>query len=167
MKYSVFLQEPYGFRPLWTLLGAGMVLAAALLWALLRRLEDEICPLPEWLVGMRLTRIGDRLLAAPADAPALSGIKVVSPGLWLMRVGRSHIEPEHPLAMALTGARRTASLDDAAAARYLAGEALPVEGPRGWTLVTWRGMPLGWGKQTGDTLKNHLPKGLRRTIILT
>ena len=135
--------------------------------ALLKRLEDEICPLPDWLAGMRLTRIGDRLLAAPADAPALNGIKVVSPGLWLMRVGRSHIEPEHPLAMALTAARRAAALDDAAAARYLAGEALPVEGPRGWTWVTWRGMPLGWGKQTGDTLKNHLPKGLRRTIILT
>ena len=135
--------------------------------ALLKRLEDEICPLPEWLAGMQLTRIGDRLLAAPADAPALNGLKVVSPGLWLMRVGRSHIEPEHPLAMALTGARRAAALDDAAAARYLAGEALPVEGPRGWTWVTWRGMPLGWGKQTGDTLKNHLPKGLRRTFILT
>ena len=135
--------------------------------ALINRLEDEICPLPEWLNGMRVGLCGDRLLAVPAEAPALNGIKVVSPGLWLMRVGRSHIEPEHPLAMAIPVARRCADLDDAAAARYLAGEALPVEGPRGWTLVTWRGMPLGWGKQTGDTLKNHLPKGLRRTIILT
>ena len=135
--------------------------------ALLKRLEDELCPLPGWLSGMRVGLCGDRLLAVPAEAPALNGLKVVSPGLWLMRVGRSHIEPEHPLAMALTGARRAAALDAAAAARYLAGEALPVEGPRGWTWVTWRGMPLGWGKQTGDTLKNHLPKGLRRTIILT
>ncbi len=135
--------------------------------ALLKRLEDELCPLPGWLSGMRVGLCGDRLLAVPAEAPALNGLRVVFPGLWLMRVGRSHIEPEHALAMAIPEARQSVGLDDAAAARYLTGEALPLEGPRGWTRVEWRGMPLGWGKQTGDTLKNHLPKGLRRTIILT
>jgi NOL1/NOP2/fmu family ribosome biogenesis protein len=133
---------------------------------LLKRLEDEIGPLPDWLDRMRVTLAGDRLLAVPADAPDLNGVRVVTPGLWLMRAGRSHIEPEHPLAMALDTSRLTAELDDRQAAAYLSGEALPVDGPRGWTLVTWRGMPLGWGKQTGDTLKNHLPKGLRKGINL-
>ena len=132
---------------------------------LLHQLDREICPLPDWLEDMRLTLSGDRLLAAPADAPGLGGIKVVSPGLWLLRAGRSHIEPEHPLAMALADTRRTAALDDAQAAAFLAGEALPIDGERGWTRVAWRGMPLGWGKQTGEILKNHLPKGLRKTIF--
>ena len=131
---------------------------------LLERLEREICPLPEWLGGMRVTLNGDRLLATPADAPALDGVKVVSPGLWLLRVGRSHIEPEHPLAMAIAQARRRAELDDRQAAAFLAGEALSLSGEPGWTWVTWRGLPLGWGKQTADTLKNHLPKGLRKSI---
>ena len=129
-------------------------------------MADEICPIPDWLTDMRTTLAGDRLLAVPADAPELNGVKVVTPGLWLLRVGRSHIEPEHPLAMALSASHLSADLDDHQAAAYLSGEALPVDGPRGWTLVTWRGMPLGWGKQTGDTLKNHLPKGLRKGINL-
>ena len=130
----------------------------------LERLESEVCPIPEWLSDMRLSINGDRLLATPADAPDLTGIRVVTPGLWLLRAGRSHIEPEHALAMVLAGARRQASLDDRQAAAYLAGEALAIPGERGWTWVTWRGMPLGWGKQMGDLLKNHLPKGLRKPI---
>lgn len=133
---------------------------------LLERLDREVCPIPDWLSGMRLSLNGDRLLATPADAPDLTGIRVIIPGLWLLRAGRSHIEPEHALAMALVGARRQASLDDRQAAAYLAGEALPISGERGWTWVAWRGMPLGWGKQIGDMLKNHLPKGLRKPINL-
>ena len=133
---------------------------------LLDRLSGEIGPLPDWLTSMRVSLSGDRLLAVPDDAPDLNGIKVVTPGLWLLRAGRSHIEPEHPLAMALDHARLIAALDDRQAAAFLAGEALPVDGPRGWTWVCWHGMPLGWGKQTGDTLKNHLPKGLRHTIFI-
>lgn len=134
--------------------------------ALLARLDREICPLPEWMEDMRLSLVGDRLLACPSDTPELGGIRVLSPGLWLMRAGRSHIEPEHPLAMALDDARLRVELDDRRAVAFLTGESLPLKGPRGFTWVTWRGMPLGWGKQTGDILKNHLPKGLRRTIYL-
>lgn len=36
MKYSVFLHEPFGFRPFWTLLGIGLLLAAGLAWLLFR-----------------------------------------------------------------------------------------------------------------------------------
>ncbi|MBR1560975.1 MAG: RNA methyltransferase, partial [Clostridia bacterium] len=53
---------------------------------------------------------------------------------------------------------------DARAAAYLAGEALSADAENGWARVEWRGMPLGWGKVSQGTLKNHLPKGLRRTI---
>ena len=91
---------------------------------------------------------------------------MVSPGLWLLRAGRSHVEPEHALAMALPPecALRRAELDDARAAVYLAGDTVECPGERGWVLVTWRGMPLGWGKRTEGIVKNHLPKGLRRAI---
>ena len=51
---------------------------------------------------------------------------------------------------------------DEQAASHLSGEAFPVDAPTGWTLAAWRGLPLGWCKITGGTLKNHLPKGLRR-----
>lgn len=132
--------------------------------ALLRAFDAEICALPEALVR-RAARLGDRIFAVPDGCPSLDGLRIVSPGLMLARVGKNHVEPEHALAMALgaDGARRSMELDDAEAARYLSGEALPCpEALRGWTLARWRGLPLGWGKASGGQLKNHLPKGLRR-----
>ena len=133
---------------------------------LLAQLEREVCALPDWLKSMRLVLNGDRLYAVPEDAPPLDGLKVLNPGLSLLRAGRSHIEPQHALAMALSpgDARRAAPLDDARAAAYLAGEALPFDGPEGWTLALWRDMPLGWGKVSQGLLKNHLPKGLRKAV---
>jgi len=109
-------------------------------------------------------RRGDRLYLIPADAPDTAGLRVVSPGLCVARIGRSHIEPEHALAMALPPqlARRKVFLPDDQALAFLRGEALHAAGDSGWTLVSWRGLPLGWGKAVDGTLKNHLPKGLRR-----
>ena len=131
---------------------------------LLAQLEREICSLPDWLKEMVLTLNGDRLYARPTDAPTLDGLRVIVPGLCLLRAGRSHIEPQHALAMALdpNEARRVMVLNDTAAS-YLAGNPLPTDGESGWTLATWQNMPLGWGKVSQGTLKNHLPKGLRRT----
>ena len=130
--------------------------------ALLRRLEDEIGALPESM-KRRVTRIGDYLYSIPEDCPDMQGLRVVSPGVQLLRVGRNYVEPEHALAMALNGENvsRYMELDDDNARRYLAGEALPCETERGWTLIRWRGLPLGWGKASGGQMKNHLPKGLR------
>lgn len=132
--------------------------------ALLARLADEVCALPEAFAEMRALRLGDRLYLRPAECPALDGLRVVSPGLCLLRVGRNHVEPEHALAMALPPARahRVAELSEAQAAAYLRGEALPWEGEKGWTLILWHGLPLGWGKVSEGMIKNHLPKGLRR-----
>ena len=47
---------------------------------------------------------------------------------------------------------------------YLAGHPLAAPGAPGWGLVTVDGCPLGWGKRTGATVKNHYPKGLRRLV---
>ena len=106
-----------------------------------------------------------RLVSALAPDPAkLTGVRVLRAGLPLATLGRSHIEPAHALAMALDPetARQTIDLTDEQAASHLSGEAFPVDAPTGWTLAAWRGLPLGWCKITGGTLKNHLPKGLRR-----
>ena len=132
--------------------------------ALLDRLAREVCALPGFIRDQRAFLQGEWLYCAPTDAPPLEGLRVISPGLCLLRAGRSHIEPAHALAMALPPecALRTAELDDAQAAAWLRGEALPRDGEAGWTLALWRGMPLGWGKNSQGQLKNHLPRGLRR-----
>lgn len=133
---------------------------------LFKQLEREICVIPDWLKEMRLFLNGDRLYAQPVDAPGLDGVKVISPSLLLLRAGRSHIEPQHALAMALAPgeARRAMALDDKQAAAYLAGNPIPAGDDSGWTLATWRDMPMGWGKVSQNMLKNHLPKGLRRSV---
>ena len=130
----------------------------------LEMLEREVCALPDFMLAMHPFMQGGRVALAPMDAPSTAGIKVVSPGLFLLRAGKNYVEPEHALAMSLPPecARRRAELTDQQAAAFLAGEALSLEGEKGWTLALWRGLPLGWGKHAGGILKNHLPKGLRR-----
>lgn len=113
-----------------------------------------------------LWQAGDKLFAAPEGLapPQLEGLKTLRFGLPLGVFKTGRFEPAHALAMALTpenGGRRheAASADEAFA--YLKGEPLRAAGPKGWTAVTWQGYPLGWGKASGDVIKNHYPKGLR------
>ena len=127
-------------------------------------LDREVCHLPDYIIGMHIFRQGEWLYARPHACPSLNGLRVISPGLCLARLGRSHIEPAHALAMAIDPgcARRRAELNEAAARAWLRGEAVPCDGEKGWTQALCMGMPLGWGKVSEGVLKNHLPKGLRR-----
>lgn len=105
----------------------------------------------------------------PLNSSLLQGFKVLRPGLHLGEVKKGRLEPSHALALALPSAgtvRLTAdfSADSDETKRYLKGEVIDRSSPgNGWTLVTVDGYPLGWGKQTGQQLKNHYPKGLRRS----
>ena len=132
--------------------------------ACVEALDREACRLPESISDMQIVRQGDWLYAVPQACPNLNGLRVISPGLCLARLGRSHIEPAHALAMAIDPdlARRRFELDESPSLAWLRGEALPCDSERGWTLALHRGMPLGWGKVSEGMLKNHLPKGLRR-----
>lgn len=135
--------------------------------ALVEALHDTVLrSLPPAVLRARMRLLGDRLFAVPALAPDMDGLRVVSPGTALLRVGKNRVEPEHALAMALCPeqALRAAALDEAEARAFLAGEVLPRAGEAGWALATYDGLALGWGKQADGTLKNHLPKGLRKTL---
>ena len=127
---------------------------------------QEILLSTDFLRHLPLQQMGQWIYAVPAELPAAKGVRVVSPGLCLLRAQKNRFEPEHALAMALSPdcARRKAALHPEQARQDLSGEALPFEGERGWTLVTVSGMPLGWGKSVDGILKNHLPKGLRRSM---
>ena len=105
---------------------------------------------------------GEYLAACPAGAPPLDGIKTVSPGLMLAKLIGRRLEPAHQLAMACASLPGI-ELTDADALAYVRGETVPCEAS-GYLVARWRGLPLGWGKASGGVLKNHLPKGLRRTI---
>jgi 16S rRNA C967 or C1407 C5-methylase (RsmB/RsmF family)/NOL1/NOP2/fmu family ribosome biogenesis protein len=108
---------------------------------------------------------GDRLMLATGHGLDLAGITVVRDGLWAGERKPGRFEPSHALALALSAdvAAKRLDLDVDGARRWIAGEPVAAAGPPGWLLVTVDGHPLGWGKRTGATVKNHYPKGLRRS----
>ena len=52
-------------------------------------------------------------------------------------------------------------VDDEQILQYLRGNTINTGNNRGWVLVCVEGIPIGWGKESNGTLKNHYPKGLR------
>lgn len=108
---------------------------------------------------------GDNLYIVPEDAFCFDGIKIVRAGWHLGTFKKERFEPSHALALSIKKEDAASSIDldsdSKEVVAYLKGETLKKEGRKGWTLVTVDGFPLGWGKMTGNTLKNHYPKGLR------
>ena len=114
----------------------------------------------------RAQAFGDALYAVPDGLPDLSGLRALRVGLLLGHVAGRRVEPDHALAMALRPgeALREAALTAEEALRYQHGDALPApeDAPRGYTLMTLAGCPLGFAKCSDGLYKNHYPKGLRR-----
>ena len=128
--------------------------------------------------GAALTLFGKELYRIPENV-RLDGLKVLRPGLHLGTPKKNRFEPSHALAAALEeeDVKCSAELSDGseevrgdgnAARAYLRGESLEaqdcarIRGDKGWCLVTDCGFSCGWGKLSGDRIKNHYPKGLRR-----
>ena len=131
---------------------------------------DRICG-----EGQQFLMFGEQLYAVHRDCPDLSGLTVMRAGLHLGTIKKERFEPSHALALALTtamiedlqlGSRCVGLRSEEMATRYLKGEALMESAvaplPQdGWNVVTYKGYPLGWGKISGGSVKNHYPKGLR------
>ena len=96
--------------------------------------------------------------------PNLRRLRMLSAGVAAGEVRGNRFLPAHALFLAHKSSAfaRSIDLDGVRLGAFLAGEALPLDAPgEGYAAVCWRGYPLGFGKLTGGTLKNHLPKGLR------
>lgn len=119
--------------------------------------KDMQIELPEGKAVM----FGTSLYWAPAEMPALRGVKVLRPGLELGEVKKDRFEPAHALALWLKETAAMQNLEGDKIKKYLHGDVLPSE-QKGWCLVTTGGFSIGWGKADGAVLKNHYPKGLRR-----
>ncbi len=128
---------------------------------LLQTFLDETLSLS--LPPERLHLRGQRLYLTPPIQPDLRGLRVLHPGLWLGTFKKKRFEPAHPLALWLHAdqARQVCNLkaDSPQLRAYLRGEVLQRQAAPGWTLVCAEGFPLGWGKQVGERLKNHYPRG--------
>ncbi|MDQ2682837.1 MAG: RsmF rRNA methyltransferase first C-terminal domain-containing protein [Chloroflexota bacterium] len=121
-------------------------------------------PVERW--GGRVIEREGRLTLQPVHPLVESIGRTVRAGLWLGDIKPGRFEPSHALALALdpADARNRLDLTIPEARAWIAGETVQSPGPAGWLLVTVEGHPLGWGKRTGATVKNHYPKGLRRAV---
>jgi 16S rRNA C967 or C1407 C5-methylase (RsmB/RsmF family)/NOL1/NOP2/fmu family ribosome biogenesis protein len=122
-------------------------------------------PLPERLV-VRHRRDGNTAVhAVTPDTPDTQGLRAVRPGWHLGFERKGRFVPSHALAMGLScravAHRLEEALGSERVARYLHGDTLSVPGPEGWILIGVAGFALGWGKRSGNVIKNHYPRALR------
>ncbi len=110
-------------------------------------------------------KFGDQLYLVPAECPSLKGLKVLRAGLHLGTMKKNRFEPSHALALSLKPEEAVLVLDvnEEQTRKYLRGETLMAEGEKGWYLICMEGYSLGFGKLSGGVMKNHYPKGLRKS----
>ena len=108
--------------------------------------------------------LGDTLLHSPRLLP-LTGICVLRAGIHLGHMKGKVFAPDHALALSLPDPTifSAVTLGTEQAQVYLSGEILTLpNAPVGYALAMHQGLALGFVKGSGDQLKNHYPKGLRR-----
>ena len=128
--------------------------------ALYRAFEKDFCKVPQ---EGRFASFGDSLCLLPEEMFDIRGLRVLRAGLQLGTAKNGRFEPAHAFAMRAERGNFTSvvSFGEEDILRYLGGAELPAKGGRGWCVVAYNGYPVGLGK-CGESIKNHLPKGLRR-----
>ena len=112
---------------------------------------------------------GDLLIAVPQDirreVTALrASLNVLHAGVELATAMGRKTLPHHALAMSLARAEDAfpvAEVDYPTALRYLRGESITVDGPRGYVLIAHKGAVLGFANNLGNRANNLYPKPLR------
>ena len=130
-----------------------------------RQFEKELFVRPQ---AEYLHEQNGALYALPVGVFDWQGLHVLRVGVKLGELKNGRFEPDHALAMSVPAkdCKRVADLTAPQdVEKYLRGETVEQPGENGWTLVCVNGYPVGWGKRVGDTLKNHLPKGLRMSVV--
>ncbi len=110
-------------------------------------------------------RFGKTLFSLP-EVPDFSGVRVLRMGLHLGEIRGSVLIPDHALALSMFPPEAPEKeLTGQEALACLAGESLEGE-EKGWVLLKYRGLVLGWGKGSEGRIRNHYPKGLRNARLL-
>lgn len=120
----------------------------------------------------------DKVYYVPETAPEDGRLHFLRYGVYLGDLKKKRFEPSQPFALALAKELYDQTIDlpedDERLERYMRGETLLVkdvveksakEGrpmKNGWYLILASGYPLGFGKLSGEILKNKYPAGWRK-----
>lgn len=112
---------------------------------------------------------GDQLFELPDSLCEVKGLRILRAGIHLGSLKKNRFEPNHALAAALLMPDFKFAVDFDATQKevydYLTGNILKYEIDDCWCGIFVNGYPLGFGKATGNVIKNHYPKGLRWNSI--
>ena len=111
----------------------------------------------------------NKLYMVPKNSPELSGKRIMRRGVYLGELKKNRFEPSQSFAMILGendfDNKISFSADDPRVYKYLKGETLDLSDysglNKGWVLILVDKYPLGFGKLTGDSLKNKYLPGWR------
>lgn len=117
----------------------------------------------------KITVTSDMITSLPAAlatqaAPIVKALDVVSAGLTVATVKGKDIIPSQALALSTAlrdGTFPAAEIDYHTAMAYLRREAVAVDAPRGFVLLTFGGRPLGFVKNLGNRSNNLYPQSWR------
>ncbi|RRK11075.1 RNA methyltransferase [Lactiplantibacillus garii] len=108
---------------------------------------------------------GDQLYGLPAAMPLTRKLKVFRAGIQLGTFKKKRFEPSYALALASDAIDLpTVAIDHAQWQKYVHGETFQLTQAatkNGFRVLTCDGLPVGFGKVVGTTVKNFFPKGLR------
>ncbi|BDZ30847.1 RsmF rRNA methyltransferase first C-terminal domain-containing protein [Lactiplantibacillus sp. WILCCON 0030] len=116
------------------------------------------------LEALVLQAHGDQLYGIPAMMPVTRRLKIFRPGIQLGVFKKNRFEPSYALALASADlALPKLAINHDQWEQYVHGEtfSLATTEPTGFTVLTCAGLPVGFGKVVGRTVKNFFPKGLR------
>jgi NOL1/NOP2/fmu family ribosome biogenesis protein len=112
---------------------------------------------------------GDELFRLPDGLCEVKGLRIIRAGLHLGGLKKNRFEPNHALALGLQKKDFKNAVDlnfnQKEVYDYLTGNTISYKVPDGWCGIFVDGFPLGWGKASSMTVKNHFPKGLRWNSI--
>lgn len=95
----------------------------------------------------------------------LSQLKFVQAGTALATIKHDKLIPEHAAALAINLNKdhfKQLEVSEEDALRYLRKETVSVEGqPKGYTLIMYKGLPLGWANVLDNRMNNLYPKEWR------
>ena len=130
--------------------------------------KEVAAALAEWLCAVPagdFVQYGDVWHLLPTNMPQTGKLPILQAGIPVAVAKKGRFEPTHTLFAAYgREAKQTLDLpaDSDTVAAFLKGEAIAVDAAyKGYVAVLCDGAPLGFGKATAGTLKNHYPKGLR------
>jgi len=133
--------------------------------------KNEMSIVKNWIKDVHATIIkhGDEIISVPLTQ--VGEIPVLQKNLYLKQVGitigkltSKELIPDHALAMSdlVSPGIVTVSLNKESALQYLRKRDVFIDvGQRGWVLVSYCGINLGWIKHLGNRINNYYPKDWR------